>query len=217
LKTSTEFVIDKTDNKTGMPLQHYQALYQDLDPLEIAQRCNLEFNSETAMFSLRVLGTEYRVPHPVFAMLDSEGKEAASAHEKILFMHYLTEGKFFPAQGKQLSYHEIPWGPLYYQNFEGRCLKRSAFTFGKNIAGFKKIFEQNPQLRSSLLQTGDAGFRLEFINNLYLSMILWQGDDEFPPSAQILFDDNFVYAFTAEDIAAVGDVLIGRLKNLLPK
>jgi hypothetical protein len=47
-----------------------------------------------------------------------------------------------------------------------------------------------------------------------MSVLLWAGDEEFPPGAQILFDDNFVFAFTAEDLAALGEVALDRLKLL---
>jgi hypothetical protein len=214
LKPSTDF---SGDNKTGRPLHHYQTIYQDLDPLDIARRCNLEYSSEQSCFSLRLLGTEYRIPHPVFAMVDSGGNEAGSPYEKILIMHYLCEGKFFPARGKQLSYSEIPWGAVYMPAFEGRCLRRSAFTFGKNIPGFKQMIENSKHLRAEPQSTGDVSYRFEFINGLYLTFILWQGDEEFPPAAQMLFDDNFPFAFTAEDTAVVGEIVIGRLKGLMPK
>jgi hypothetical protein len=46
-------------------------------------------------------------------------------------------------------------------------------------------------------------------------MILWEGDDEFPPSAQILFSDNFPVSFQAEDMAVMGDVIIGAMKSYL--
>jgi hypothetical protein len=107
----------------------------------------------------------------------------------------------------------MPWGNVYYRNFEGRCLKRLAFGFGRDVPAFKRRFEQNPQLRAEALNTGDAGFRFEFINGLYISLSIWAADDEFPPSAQLLFDDNFVFAFGAEDLAVVGEVIIDRLKK----
>ena len=199
--------------QTEEPMRHYMSLYQNLDPQEIARRCNLGFDG--ASFSLRVLGTEYRVPHPEFALLDVDGKETADAYEKILFLRYLCEGKYFPSQGKRLSYNEIPWGSVYYRNFEGRCLKRCAFAFGRDISRFASMIGQNPQLCAAPLDMGDTAYRLEFISGLYVTMILWQEDDEFPPSAQILFDDNCVFAFTAEDLAVAGEVLVDRLKKLM--
>jgi hypothetical protein len=212
-----------TDNKTGKPLRYYEAIYQKLDPGEIAQRCNLEFNAETSRFSLRVLGTEHGVPHPEFALLDQDGKEemdsgaapAGDPYEKILFLRYLCEGKYFPEQGKRLSYNEIPWGSVYYRNFEGRCLKRCARVFGKDIKKFAETIENNPNLRAEALNIGDASYRLEFINGLYISIILWGADDEFPPSAQLLFDDNLIFAFTAEDLVVASEVLTDRLKRLM--
>ena len=41
------------------------------------------------------------------------------------------------------------------------------------------------------------------------------GDEEFPPSSQILFSDNFPVSFQAEDMAVMGDVIIGSLKAYL--
>ena len=204
------------DNKTGKPLQHYMSAYQTLDPQEISERCNIEFDNEKQTFYIRILGTEHAVTHPEFTMLNHDGKETENDYEKILVLRYLCEGKFFPSRGKQLSYREFPWGEIYYRNFEGRCLKRCAFTFGRDIKSFIKLIESNPHLYAESLGIGDASYRFEFLNGLYVSVILWQ-DEEFPPSAQILFDDNFVFAFTAEDLAVTGDILIERLKGLMPK
>jgi hypothetical protein len=203
------------DNKTRKPLHHYMSIYRELDPAEIAQRCNIAFDSVASSFNLCMLGTEYRIPHPVFTILLPTGKKPASPYEQILLLRYLCEGKFFPSLGKQLSYNEFPWGDLYYRNFEGRCLKRCANAFGKDILRFVKMIEENPQLNATRLDLGDASYHLEFINGLYITIILWEGDDEFPPSAQILFDDNFVFAFTAEDLAVGCEIMIDRLCEVL--
>jgi hypothetical protein len=203
-----------SDNKTGKPLHHYKSIYQDLDHNEIAKRCNLEFNSVKSCFNLRMLGIEYRIPHPDFELLPSAENKPVTSYEQILLLRYLCEGKYFPSQGKQLAYNEFPWGDLYYRNFEKRCLKRCANAFGKNIPHFIKIIEGQPQLNASRLNIGDASYHLEFINGLYITIILWQGDDEFPPSAQILFDDNFVFAFTAEDLAVGCEILVDRFRGL---
>jgi hypothetical protein len=203
-----------SDQQTGQPLAHYGAVYQSLDPRTVTQRTGLVFDNAASAFCLRILGEEHRALYPNFALLDSGGRETASPYEKILVLRYLCEGKLVPGQGKRLAYNEIPWGEVYYRNFEGRCLKRCAFAFGKDIAAFTKTIEQNPRLCAEQLQTGDAAWRFEFINGLYISLILWGADEEFPPAAQILFDDNLVFAFTAEDLAVLGEVLIDRLKKL---
>ena len=61
---------------------------------------------------------------------------------------------------------------------------------------------------------GDAGYEFEFINGHRVQFLLWAGDEEFPPSSQILFSDNFPLSFEAEDLAVVGDIAIGTLKKM---
>ena len=60
---------------------------------------------------------------------------------------------------------------------------------------------------------GDIAYQLEIFPDYLVQMILWEGDDEFPPSSQILFSDNFPISFQAEDMAVMGDVIIGSLKS----
>ena len=40
----------------------------------------------------------------------------------------------------------------------------------------------------------------------------WEGDDEFPPNAQVIYSDNFEEGFAAEDRVVVGDILISTIK-----
>ncbi|GHU65942.1 hypothetical protein FACS189447_05820 [Spirochaetia bacterium] len=189
---------------------HFLQIYKTLDPLEISRRCNLPFNSNA--FNLRIMGTEYKASFPDFSLEDSQGNMVQRGYENIVFLRYLCEGKYTVSIGKQLSYREIPWGEVYFRNFEGRCLKRFAHAFNSNIEGLKKAFDS---IGAEKLNKGDAGYRFEFCTGLYMSALIWAGDDEFPPSSQMLFDDNFPSAFTAEDIAVVGGVVTDRLKEII--
>ena len=46
-----------------------------------------------------------------------------------------------------------------------------------------------------------------------MQLFVWAGDDEFPPSAQILYSDNFAEGFTAEDRVVAADILISTIKS----
>ncbi|MDR2630447.1 MAG: DUF3786 domain-containing protein [Spirochaetaceae bacterium] len=200
------------DQQNRVPFLHYQGIYKTIDPGEIARRCALPFDRAAGAFSLRLMGAGYRAFFPDFRLEGQTGEELQNSGEKILILRYLCEGKYFEGRGKQLSYQEIPWGPVYYPNFRGRCINRCAALFGRDPAAFRKIMEGRPELRAEALPQGDAAYRFEFMSGLFMSLLLWAGDDEFPPQAQILFDDNFVFAFTAEDLAMVGDIVISRLR-----
>ncbi|MDR2500512.1 MAG: DUF3786 domain-containing protein [Treponema sp.] len=211
------------NQKDQVPYRYYLDKYRGLNPQETAQRCGLPYNAGNAAFSLRLMGRPYRVPFPAFTLVQEgappeKKPQPIQATEKvppeyILILRYLCEGRYTPPAGKPLSYNEVPWGGVYYRNFEGRCLKRLAYGFGADIGAFKALMEGTAEFRAELLPQGDAGYRLEFINGLFINLLLWGADDEFPPSAQILFDDNFIFAFTAEDLAVVGEVAITILKE----
>jgi hypothetical protein len=42
--------------------------------------------------------------------------------------------------------------------------------------------------------------------------MVWEGDDEFPPNAQVLYSDNFEEGFAPEDRVVAGDILISVIK-----
>ncbi|MDR2798817.1 MAG: DUF3786 domain-containing protein [Treponema sp.] len=214
--TQAPLVTEKkgSHQKEDVPFFHYLGIYKTCDPAAIARRCALPFDSAASAFALRFMGTDYRAAFPDFELQDSTGKAVQNPAEKILLLHYLCEGTYVEPQGKQRSYQEIPWGEVYYQNFKGRCITRLAYTFGKDLPGFRRIMEETPALHAEPLAQGDAGYRFEFMTGLHISFLVWAGDEEFPPSAQILFDDNVPFAFTAEDMAYAGEAIIQRLKGI---
>ena len=88
-------------------------------------------------------------------------------------------------------------------------LTRAAFTFGTRVAAFKTACEKMGALP---LQSGDAGYHFDFIGGYGMRIIVWEGDDEFPPNAQVLYTDNFAEGFAAEDRVVAGDILISTIK-----
>ena len=70
-------------------------------------------------------------------------------------------------------------------------------------------------LRKTKASSLQFGYELSIYPGYQIQMLLWEGDDEFPPSSQILFSDNFPVSFAAEDMAVMGDVIIGSLKAFL--
>ena len=206
------------DSKERLPFEHYLKAYQDLNPEDISQRTGIPYDGETSSFTLRLMGVTCRITHPGYEVfhLDGEGAGWFPLEEKpnarILVLRFLTEGAAAPASGKFLTYREIPWGEVYFKQFQGRCIFRLAYGFGNKLEKFAAIMDK---VGGTKLNFGDISYEFEFLNGLQLRMILWAGDDEFPPSAQILFSDNFPVAFVqGEDMAVVGDVSIDMLKAL---
>jgi hypothetical protein len=198
------------------PFRHYLGVYGTTDPAAISRRCALEFDADASAFKLRVMGGEYLAAFPDFGMKPLSGGDPLPHFAELLFLRYLCEGRYCEGIGRSIAYEEVPWGEVYYRNFRGRCVGRFARAFGGDVRALDRVMALNPGLRAERLAQGDSGYSFEFANGLYMSAILWEGDDEFPPSAQLLFSDNFVYAFTAEDIACAAEFaadVLSRLKK----
>ena len=68
------------------------------------------------------------------------------------------------------------------------------------------------KLGAESVKHGDAGFRFELVDGYHMQILVWEGDDEFPPNAQVLYSDNFAEGFAAEDRVVAGDILITTIK-----
>jgi len=131
-------------------------------------------------------------------------------YARTLTIRFLLNGAEASGTGKFKTYREMPWGEVYLRQFDGRCIKRLAFSYGNRIKDFQAIMEH---MHCVPVKHGDIAYQLEIFPDYLVQMILWEGDDEFPPSSQILFSDNFPISFQAEDMAVMGDVIIGSLKS----
>lgn len=204
------------DNKERRPLEHYTPLYSALDPAEVFSRCGVEFDKEQSAFQVMFLGKKYMVTHPDFAVKALEQEEgflalSALLPAQLLIMRYLIEGRLEESKGGFLTFREVPWGNIYTAQFDGRCIKRLAYGYGNKPEALKRAMDK---IGAKQLKLGDFSYEFELMPGLKIQFILWQGDDEFPPSSQILFSDNFPLAFTAEDMAVIGDVCITTVKAL---
>ncbi len=90
-------------------------------------------------------------------------------------------------------------------------MMRLAFSYGNKLQEFKNKMEA---LGAVNCGHGDAGYEFEFINGHRVQFLLWAGDEEFPPSSQILFSDNFRCPLKQKTWPLSGDIAIGTLKKM---
>jgi len=192
--------------------------YSQLDPAEATKRTNIEFDNEQSRFKLETLGHTLYAQWPDFKLIPKDEKTCPKAlydfEMQVLAMRVLYLGVAAPSSGNFKAYRELPWGDVYDTNFNGRCIKRFAFGFGFKPEKFAEAAET---LCGKKLDLGDVAYEFPFLGGIACRFILWKPDEEFPPSAQILFSDNSVVMYNAEDLAAVGDVIISALKEMVQK
>ena len=195
------------NHKEEVPFAHYEEKFRALEPAEAVARLGEIFNGEE--FTLTLLGRQFAIAHPNYAIRALDGGALPPLPTQTFLLRYLLEGKTAAASGDWKTFREMPWGELYIKPYTGRVLTRAAFTFGTRIDAFCKAAEK---MGAVPVKHGDAGFEFDLIGGYKMRILVWAGDDEFPPSAQILYSDNFT-AFAAEDRVVAGDILITAIKS----
>lgn len=207
------------NHKEEVPFEYYLEKYQFLDPEETAQRLNILYDAQNRKFQIRFMGHLYEVNYPEFdiRVLDKEdaGKDLLmnSLPAKTFILRYLLEGRYVQSSGKFMTFREVPtYGELYIQPFTGRCIKRLTYGFGYKLKAFEEAMRRIPG--AERISMGDVAYEFELVKGYRMRFIFWEGDEEFPPSAQILYSDNFQFGFHAEDMVVAGDLSITTVKNL---
>ena len=201
-------------NKDEVPFQHYLQQFQQLDPEDAVRRLELPFDGNA--FTLRFLNETYAVTWPEYAI--SSGDPNAFALGRLqaqtFLLRYLLVGKHLPAAGGWKTFRQLPWGEVYLQPFNGRCIRRSAFTFGRDL---NKFADASRRLGGAEISQGDRGFEFAVVQDYRIRLSVWEAAEEFPPSAQILFSDNFAAGFLADESVAAAELLIGALSAAMAR
>ncbi len=190
------------NHKEEVPFAYYQEKFLALDPAEAI--CRVGECYADGVFTVRLMGRDYQIAHP-----DAVITPICPLPVQTFLLRWLLEGKQQPFAGNFLTFREMPWGELYIKPYTGRVLTRAAFTFGTRLAAFAAACQK---MGARKLSKGDAGYEFELLPGLLIQILVWEGDEEFPPNAQVLYSDNFS-VLAAEDRVVAGDILISTIKG----
>ena len=196
------------NHKEEVPFAHYEAKFKELNPADAVSRLpGVQWDGSE--FTLTLLGKRYAIAHPDYAIRALDEEKLPSLPTQTFLLRYLLEAKEVAWKGEWKTFREMPWGELYIKPYTGRVLTRAAYTFSFKLDAFSKAAEK---MGATAVKHGDAGFLFDLIGGYRMQIMIWAGDDEFPPNAQILYSDNFAEGFAAEDRVVVGDILITAIK-----
>ena len=197
------------NHKEEVPFAHYEEQFKSLDPQSVADRLS-EVKWDGEEFTVKLLGRSFAIAHPTYAIRALDGGAVPPLPTQTFLLRYLLESKDVMWSGAWKTFREMPWGEMYIKPYTGRVLTRAAFTFGFKVAAFRAACEK---MGATPVKHGDAGFQFDLIGGYKMQILVWEGDDEFPPNTQILYSDNFAEGFAAEDRVVSGDILITTIKS----
>ncbi|MGD8485526.1 MAG: DUF3786 domain-containing protein [Chloroflexota bacterium] len=157
--------------------------------------------------AVRCLGQDYLVTYPGGEVTTGSG-EAVDEHLAILLLLYLTEAGGRLVEGRWIAFEQISGGAGYIASFRGRVVAPLLRTFGQRP---EALLEAAARLDGSSLDMGDAAVVLVALPRIPVAFVLWRGDDEFAPSASVVFDASIEGYLDAEAATVLAELATRRM------
>lgn len=163
-------------------------------------------------FEIQFLDRRYGISYPGFRFEDLDATEREiPLQEQVLILHYMVGADPLRPPGDMIAYREIPGAAFYFGPFVKRAVNPLKETFGRNLEAFHRACQI---LNGSPIDAGDAGYRFQVFPQLAMHYILWEGDEEFDPEANILFNEATGDCLSPEDAAWLAGMVVYRLMAL---
>ena len=128
---------------------------------------------------------------------------------QLVLFHYLLTADGTQVADDWIGYRQLPATGLFEQRFYKLALRPLVSAFGQDLEGFRLAALSLGGVPMS--RTGDASFRFLALPHIPVACILYLGDEEMPPSVNILFDASVPHYLPTEDITFLGSYLTSTL------
>ena len=126
-----------------------------------------------------------------------------------LVYQYISEAVGIPGPGTEyIAFLQLPNGAHHNEPFRIDALTPLSKCFGGDLRGFARAaaaFGGQP------VKGGDMAFQFAYFPKVYLQVIIWEADEEFPAQTGILFDQKSQFHMDTAGLFSVGIDLAMRL------
>ncbi|HZK55799.1 MAG TPA: DUF3786 domain-containing protein [Desulfosporosinus sp.] len=193
----------------------YSKWWQDLkskDAEEIATQLAVTYSSNTRQFMVTFFSSEYILDcdkETIYRKIDGHVPEIMAS---IIMLNYLAYARPLQASVKKwVSLKEIPnGGMLFYPAFHKQSIVGLLKAFGHEP---KQLLVCSSALGGQPTSSGNASVIFQAFPEIPLRVIIWEGDEEVPANATILFEPSIEHLLHIESLIGLGMYLVSQLKK----
>ena len=178
--------------------------------LKSGARCQVMDSKKVII--IQYLNRAYLVTVPEIEISLTDSGDEVPIRDKVLILHYLTSAKGTLATNKLITFKELPGGANYFPAFYKRAIKPLLDYFGKEphllVAAAEKLGGHKADY-------GDVAVTIYAFSRVPITIVLWQGDEEFAPQGSIIFDATVSDYLSTEDINVLCETIAWRLVSFL--
>lgn len=177
-------------------------ILSELDPSNVTTNSRASFSSRESVYELTCFGQK------IFISLTDQNISSTSAsgrslvselaeYSNLSILRYMIHSVDQPLSGQLVRPSDLPGGDIFLRGTHVLPLDRLAEYFENNVNEFIGI---GKSLGGSQLQYGDMSIELYPFPRIPVSLIIWAGDDEFPPKSSLLFDSSCILHMSTDII-----------------
>lgn len=179
------------------------------EPAGVVKRCDVSYVHGYDTIVVSFCSRQYRI-----VLREQTFTPTPGLPEQVLILHYLVHASGTPLSGRWISFRELPGGSLYMDAFRRRALLPLIRTFGSSA---QKLLEAAAAYGGETGEWGDASVILRPFPRVPVGIAIWEGDDETPANASILFDSSAPDYLPTEDYAVLAGLLAVNLAKVVSR
>lgn len=173
-------------------------------------KCDAQYQvlGSKKIITLQYLNQLYQIILPQVGIALVNSTEAVPVRDRILLLHYFILAKGTPLANRLITFRELPEGNVYTPTFAQRTIKSLVDHFGKDP---NLLLDLAKKLGAFRVDYGDMAVTINAFSRVPITIILWRGDEELAPQANILFDATISDYLSTEDIVVLCETLTWKL------
>ena len=188
--------------------EKWRQLFLEMDQEMLLERFRLEGDSET--LRIRYFGEMYQIDRRTGMIMLQKDPDRRLAFNTVMSIYHLfyyakeeaaVKGEFVPFRKVRRA---APFDPA----FQRTVVKPLAKIFEGHSEELKQACEN---LGGEPVRQGDVGYVIQAFDCMPLTVLFWDGDEEFEAQANILFDADITYFIHEETVVCVAADLVRRL------
>jgi hypothetical protein len=194
-----------------------EGLWQQLLKLDgqgTAQRAKCRYLPNPTRYIITLLNREYIVDLSEKKILSAESSLKAGFTEELCILIYLINSKDLPIANKLSAAQGLPEGQFFFRGPHKLPVEKLEEVFGQCPQWLYDIMEKFGAKRREF---GDASIELYILPRIPLTIVIWQGDEEFSARASILFDETAAVQLPLDALWAAANLAIKALVKAATK
>lgn len=185
-------------------------------PITVCRGNRCRCDPSTTSYTLRLWGDEYRLDWTAETITPTTAT-SPPVHDyfHLFIIYYLLLPKDMTVRGEWISEKDLPGGTTFFRGPHLLPTNLISDRFGNDLAIFSACCRA---LGGTPLEMADAAFRFQITPDMFVAVLYWAGDEDFPAEAKILYDRgvievlplDIVFALAVEVCTRIGGAGRGR-------